>query len=122
MKIPKLVKVGGRVFEVKYPYVFQERSDIAGRTDEGKGIIFIADVNAAGNKYSQLYVEQVFWHEIFHIIDWTYCCNKIGINTDKESMIEGLAIGLLQVLQDNFKELRVKESKNYPMSNPLAEN
>ena len=100
MKIPKRLKIGGHIFEVEYPYQFKEREDIDGRTIYGQNKILLA------GEGSQSYLEQVFWHEVFHVIDRTYCCEGLGLSNDKESIIEGLAQGLLQVLKDNFEELR----------------
>ena len=109
MKIPKSIKIGGHVYKVKFPYTFEERSDVDGHTNFSTNEILITDANTAGVKCHCKYVESIFWHEILHVIDRTYCCDMVGSNTDKESMIEGLAQGLLQVLTDNFEELKPKQ-------------
>ena len=56
VKIPERIKIGGHLYDIKYPYYFRERDDIFGRT-----------------------------------------------------VVKALAQGLLQVLKDNFEELKVKE-------------
>jgi len=110
MKIPEQLKIGGHTFKIEYPYFFLERSDIDGHTDFCADKIFISNVNSAGIENHPDYVEQVFWHEIFHVINQVYCCNGIENSTNNgEFMMDGLAQGLLQVLKDNFKELEIKD-------------
>ena len=108
MEIPRLLKVGSHMFSVKYPYQFKERTDLDGRMSLEHSEILLAGKDRSGRVVSQSYLEQVFWHEVFHTIDQIYCCNGIGISNDKEAMIEGLSQGLLQILYDNFEELKVK--------------
>lgn len=107
MKIPKILKVGGHDFEISYPYLFKERHDVWGHTDFTTDKVYIGKT-VDGKECNQKHVERTFWHEVFHMIDRIYCCDCIGEKTNKEDMIEGLAQGMVQVLEDNFKELEIK--------------
>ena len=109
MRIPKQLKIGGHIYDIDYPYIFKEREDIFGRTNFSRNSIMISDCDGAGNECSKSHTERVFWHEVIHAVDIIYCCDGIGDKTDKESMIEGLAQGLYQVLVDNFKGLELLE-------------
>lgn len=106
MEIPKKVKIAGRLFRVLYPYEFKERADISGRCDFGRGTIMIAGVDNAGNKCPEDQVSNVFFHEIFHLIDRIYCCNNIGKEAEEEDLVDSLAFGIDQFLRDNFKPLQ----------------
>lgn len=112
MEIPGELKVGGHIYTIEYPYMFTERGDVYGKTNLSRNTISITNVDGSGILCSLSNVERTFWHEVFHVIDAVYCCDKLGGSSDKESMIEGLAQGLLQVLKDNFEELKVKGDKS----------
>ena len=101
MKIPKQIKAAGRIFQIIFPHIFQERSDTYGHTDFAVGKMYITGVDSAGKPIDTAALEITFWHEVFHIIDRAYCCNMIGDQVNKEEMIEGLAQGLYQILHDN---------------------
>lgn len=102
MKIPRKVIIGGAEFKVEFPHVFEERDDIFGRIDFATQKIYVTNVASNGQKCSCQHSWQIFWHEILHGIDKQFCANQIGEEIDKERLIEGLAIGMVQVLRDNF--------------------
>jgi hypothetical protein len=109
MIIPKKIKIGSYLLEVLFPHVFKERTDIFGRFDMPCGKIMVTDTNASGDRCTPTHTAVVFFHEIFHAIDLTYCLNKIGTECEKETLMDGLAIGMVQVLQDNFEPLVPKK-------------
>jgi hypothetical protein len=108
MKIPRRIKVAARWFRVRFPHLFNERADIFGRCDFNRGHILITNLDQGGNICSDEQTAIVFWHELFHLVDYTYCMNKIGQEFDKESLIDALAQGLVQILADNFEPLKPK--------------
>lgn len=106
MKIPKSLRVGSHEFKIEYPYLFQERDDLYGRTDFAQCRVFLTDRTTAGVVGDESHTNITFWHEVFHIIDRIYCSCNIGkgmSNEEKENLIDSLAEGLTQVLKDNFK-------------------
>lgn len=110
MKIPKKIKVAGHIFEVALPYIFQERDDIFGRVDFSVNKIMITNINNQGNTCADSHTEQVFLHELFHTLDRLYCSNRLGVECDKELLVDDLAQGLLQILTDNFEPLMPKKA------------
>ena len=106
MKIPKKIKVAGHVFDVLMPYIFKERSDIFGRVDFATNKIMITNINSQGNLCAESHTEQIFLHELVHALDRLYCSNRLGVECDKEHLVDDLAQGLLQLLTDNFEPLK----------------
>ena len=106
MKIPKKVKVAGHVFDVIFPYVFKERDDIFGRIDFAQNKILITNINNQGITCAESHTEQVLYHELVHALDRMYCSNRLGVECDKELLVDDLAQGLLQLLTDNFEPLK----------------
>lgn len=100
MKIPKEVKIGGKVYKIVYPYKFKESNDHIGQSDHEKQIILISDTDSSGNKRHRQNIEETFLHELLHCIDWIYNAGELR---DKlgESGIERTSEGLYQVLKDN---------------------
>lgn len=109
MKIPKKIKIAGHVFDVVLPYVFKERDDIFGRIDFALNKILITNVNNQGIMCAESHTEQVFLHELVHALDRMYCSNRLGVECDKELLVDDLAQGLLQLLNDNFEPLTPKK-------------
>ncbi len=104
MKIPNQVKVGGKHYQISYPYLFAEREDRLGQTNNHTNKIFIAD--QSGNKPIAIEnIEETFFHEIIHAIDWVYNGGQL-----EEEVVSRLSEGLYQVLSDN-NLLSKEESK-----------
>ena len=106
MNLPKRIKVGGRWFRVRFPYLFKERTDVFGRADYNRGEVMITNLDQAGNETPETHTSCVFWHEIVHLIDWTYLMGQIGTEANKEDLIDALARGFHQVLADNYEPLK----------------
>ena len=97
MKIPKRLKVGGKVYTVLFPHTFTERSDVAGLTCPGTLIIRVSGVvSATGEKKSREAIEETFLHELLHAVDHAYNAGALD-----EPTIVRLSEGLYQVLKDN---------------------
>ena len=108
MKMPRRLRIAGRWFRIRFPYLFNERTDIFGRVCFNRGQILITNIDQSGSICSEEHTATVFWHELFHLLDYTYCMNKIGEEADKEDLVDALARGLVQILNDNFEPLKPK--------------
>lgn len=109
MIIPKKVRIATFLLKVLFPHAFQERTDIFGRYDLPSGNIMITDVNVAGGKCSPTYIAITFFHEVLHVIDITYCLGLLGTECSKESLLDGLAMGIVRFLEANFEPLIPKK-------------
>ena len=96
MIIPKKLKVGGHVYEVKKGYEFKERSDRCGQSDHEGFEILLAGRTQKGGKRPVQAVEETFVHEILHCIDEVYNASALT-----EEQVYRLSQGLYQVLTDN---------------------
>lgn len=96
MIIPKKLKVGGHVYEIKKDYQFKERRDRSGQSDHDLYLILIADRNAGGLKRPAQAIEETFIHEALHCIDEVYNSSSLT-----EEQVYRLSQGLYQVLTDN---------------------
>lgn len=102
MRLPEELKIGGHRLKVIFPHSFTERQDVFGFCNLSQGKILITNIDANGNHLSEVHIETVFWHEVFHAINTIYCCEMLGKSSNEEEMVEALAQGLTQVLRDNF--------------------
>lgn len=100
MKIPDKIKIGGHWYEIKYPYIFQERFDRFGQCDAVKKIIYITDKDGNGEKRANSHILCTFIHEIIHAID-IQSGHRTFDGDQGENKIEGLSEGIFQVLVDN---------------------
>ena len=98
MKIPKQVKIGGLVFDVKLvdePIILDECGD----TEHGGMIDYAQTVITLHNKVSREYIGLIFLHEIIHGV---FEFMEIDTATDEtEAVVSKLANGLHAVLKDN---------------------
>lgn len=101
MKIPKELKIGGHVYRIVYPYIFQERGDCCGIHQYSDRSIRIQETDSGGTKRTDSGIRQILLHEIMHAIDCVFCMEQIGKEADKDHMIDGIAEGLTQLLSDN---------------------
>ena len=92
----KPVEIGGFNFKVIYPYIFKERFDLCAQIDRTYEEIRIARNDENGSPFCQHKLEESILHEILHGIDYIYNNDSLT-----EKQIEGLAMGLHQVLQKN---------------------
>jgi len=110
-RIPKKIRVGSRHYDIDYPHVFTERTDVYGRIISDRGIIMVGSKNASGETCVKEHIWQVFWHEVNHAINQEYCGNLIGSEIDPEVLIDSIARGVSQVLTDNFEVAVKKDCK-----------
>lgn len=95
MKIPKELKVGGRVYKVLYPHVFVE-TNFYGLANHVSNTISIAARGEGGESVANENIEQTFLHELLHCVDVVYNNHDLT-----EDVVTRLAEGLYQVLKDN---------------------
>ena len=96
MKIPKKIKVGGKVYAVITDYVFRERSDVAGQADHDFNQIRLAGIAPGGGQRPRANIEHTFIHELLHCVDTAYNARELS-----EGAVDRLSSGLYQVLNDN---------------------
>lgn len=101
-KIPKKVQVGGITFDVDYPHTFKERTDIAGRIMFDTDEIFVGNKSKTGETCTNAHSFRVYLHEVFHAISKIYCADLVGTECDEEVLIDSLAVGTAQFLEDNY--------------------
>ncbi len=97
MKIPKKIKIGGFIWEVKESKEVTAEGNCYGSTHHSLQKIFLEP------KMTKQKTEQVFLHEVLHAI-WDHAGMNANKKFDKESeemIINPLANGLYQVLNDN---------------------
>jgi len=98
MKIPSIVRIGGIDYEVnEVPKLNNGTQVCYGHIDYEKSAIEINPNNCKNPQFTG----QVLWHEILHGI-----CNHANLEIqDEEHIIDTLAKGIYQVLQDNGRKL-----------------
>lgn len=96
MRIPSHLKVGGKVYEVLFPYAFAERNDLQGQSDHGTNKIRITAMTPGNEPRPRSNIEETFIHEILHCVDLVFNANALD-----EATILRLSEGLYQVLSDN---------------------
>ena len=98
MKIPKSIKVGGKVYMVKFPYEFRETEILCGQSCHDINEIRVSGISPSSHKpRARENVEEVFIHELLHSVDCVY--NALKLSKDEEQL-DRLAQGLYQVLKD----------------------
>jgi len=101
LNIPKTLKIGGHIWEIKYPYIFQERFDRFAQCDDGKKIIYLSDLEANGGKRPDSAVTVSFIHEILHAAAFLTGHEDMFEGNQGESRIEGLSEAIYQIIADN---------------------
>jgi len=96
MTFPKSIKVGGKTYTIRYPYIFKERTDIGGQACHYTNEIRIADTTSGGEGIKDINIVASFIHEMLHCVDVVYNAGALD-----EATVERLGEGLLQVLADN---------------------
>ena len=106
MKIPETVKIGGRIYEVMYPYKFEDSPQVLnGLHDGARQTIKISAIDAHGAERCGQAIQHTFLHEILHAISMVYG-GGLNSNEDCENIIDQMAEGLLQVIKDNDLDFR----------------
>jgi len=95
MFIPNSVKIGGKTYNIIYPYTFVERFDHMAQINNDMLTIFLTDM-CEKQPLPKQQIEESLLHEIIHAVDYIYNANKLD-----EDTISRLSEGLYQVLNDN---------------------
>ena len=98
MKIPKKIKVAGHIYKVIWDDKRLSNGGFVGESDHHLDTIYMCKYFQRDEPRNDSEIEETFIHEILHTIDVNY--NNHGLN---EKTITRLAVGLHQVLKDNFK-------------------
>ena len=99
MNIPKSLKIGGHNYEIVFPYVFTERSDITGQNDFNGKVIRVCD-SVDDEKRSDSAIVVTLIHEVLHALDHN-TGQRMFMGDNGETKIEALSEGIYQVLADN---------------------
>ena len=96
MKIPKKIKVAGHNYKVKWEDKRLNKEGLLGQINHIKNTISICK-KFHNEMRAKTEIERTLIHEIIHAIDANY--NDYGL---KDKTVDRLAVGLHQVLKDNF--------------------
>lgn len=104
--IPEMIRVGGRDYRILYPHLFRDSTTHpAGQHDPAGQTIKLSAINTHGETRHPQAIWHTLLHEILHAIDYVYCgAALLEMEQKGEMIIDQLAEGLLQVLQDNHLE------------------
>ena len=97
MKIPKLVRIAGHDYRVKYPYLFK-KYEWSAEVNHNRHEIKIASHASKTEKKARSEVEESLLHEILHTVNCRYLPVKQRLC---EAQIHQMSQGLYQVLKDN---------------------
>lgn len=89
--IPEMVKIGGMVYTILFPYEFDEAPNNIGLHNYPAGVIKVSD---GGRPWAKIH--ETLLHEIVHAIDYVWLGCLMG-----HTQIHKLAQGWYQVLCDN---------------------
>ncbi|MBQ2269377.1 MAG: hypothetical protein II338_03925 [Bacteroidaceae bacterium] len=96
MKIPDSVRIGGVEYAVSYVDNLRHGNQIAyGHISFDDNVIELSGTDGTGHQKRC----QVLWHEIIHGI--VEHANMDVVNSDEEAIVDTIAKGVYQVLQDN---------------------
>lgn len=101
MKIPSKIKIGPYKIEIVYPYKFVETDNKTGVASFQDTKILLSN-NFCGIERTEQSVDVTFLHEIIHWVLYVYCGKALCSGEEnEEQIVNGLALGLLQVIRDN---------------------
>jgi len=98
MKIPDKIKIAGHIYKVMWDDVGLSNRGLVGETDHNKHTISLCKYYRSKYPSAKSEIEETLIHEILHVIDSNY--NNHALSEDE---VARLAVGLYQVLVDNFK-------------------
>lgn len=109
MKIPSKVRIGGVDYSIQYePNVRTGTTLLYGKIEFGECVITLSDTDGKSHQHQCI----TFWHEVLHGI--AEHANLVLPEGDEDRIIDTLAKGIYQVLQDNgaaLFDLAVKEAE-----------
>lgn len=98
MKIPESIRIGGVEYEIQHKELVRIENNICyGSIDYSESVINLSDGDGGGHQHQCV----TLWHEILHGI-FNHACMKVE---NEEEIVEVLAKGIYQVLQDNGRRL-----------------
>uniref|UniRef100_A0A6M3ILT9 WLM domain-containing protein n=1 Tax=viral metagenome TaxID=1070528 RepID=A0A6M3ILT9_9ZZZZ len=99
MEIPKKIKIGGRNYNVLFPYNFMERGDIKGQHDGDMEVLRIDSRDIYSHELRPMSsVVVTLIHEVLHAIDYV---TGHRVFSENEKACEGFSECLYQILVDN---------------------
>ncbi len=98
VRLPDIVQLGAHKYCVKFPYHFNERSDVCAQCDNDKLELRIKDSCTGGEVRSDSHIVQSFLHELLHAIDYVFLQGRLGKLENEEGIIDGIAEGLTQAM------------------------
>lgn len=100
MKIPDSIRIGGIEYPIKYTANLRHESSIAyGHISYDDCLIELSETDGTAHEKRCI----ILWHEILHGI--TEHAGLDFENADKETIVDTIAKGVYQVLQDNGGKL-----------------
>lgn len=98
MKIPKKIRIGGIEYEIKYEPNLRIGNNVCyGVISYDDSTISLSSTDGTGHQYRSITLLHEILHGIIH-----HACAEIA---DEEKVVEIVAKGLYQVLQDNGDRL-----------------
>ena len=104
LKIPSKLKIGGHIWDIKYPYIFTERFDRYAQCNDAKKIIFLSAADMNGDELPSSVVLVSFIHELLHAASFLIGQEDIFSGDEGEKIVTALSETIYQILVDN-KEL-----------------
>ncbi len=96
MKIPEAIRIGGVEYEIRYvPNIRHDNVIAYGRISWDDAVIELSETDGTSHQKRC----QTLWHEIIHGI--VEHANMDVENSNEESIVDTIAKGVYQVLQDN---------------------
>lgn len=95
MKIPKTLKISGFTWNIKYSTEITKDDNVYGTTHHATQTIFL-DPNLP-----QQQMEQVFLHELMHVVFWHYGLTRMVDDKQEEIIINAASMGLYDALSRN---------------------
>jgi len=97
VKIPDKLKVAGHYYKVIWDDKKMSKRGYLGETHHDQNIIYMCK-EYRKRRRSKSSIEETFFHEMVHAIDANYNNHSLS-----EKVVDRLAVGIHQVLKDNFK-------------------
>ena len=99
MKIPKTIKIGGRLYKVIYPYTFEGATEpLYGLHDSAGQTIKLAKKDEFGANRNKESIYHTFLHEVIHAIDNVYNGGRLNAWEKGEETVDSIAEGIMQLL------------------------